>query len=70
MNNEKILGESSFLPHHNPKKLIFMLHGYGDTADNFVHIAGFLEKVNLKALILLQNHIQVFQQIYRLKLWF
>ena len=49
MNNEKILSESSFLPHHNPKKLIFMLHGYGDTADNFVHIAGFLEKVNLKA---------------------
>ena len=44
MDDAKILTGSSFLPHDNPKKLIFMLHGYGDTADNFIHIAGELDQ--------------------------
>ena len=44
MDDAKILTGSSFLPHENPKKLIFMLHGYGDTADNFIHIAGVLDQ--------------------------
>ena len=48
MNKNKILGKSSFLPHNKPEKLIFMLHGYGDSADNFIHIAGSLDKLNLK----------------------
>ena len=39
MDDAKILTGPSFLPHDKPKKLIFMLHGYGDTADNFIHIA-------------------------------
>ena len=48
MNKNKILDKSSFLPHNKPEKLIFMLHGYGDSADNFIHIAGPLDKLNLK----------------------
>lgn len=38
-NNNETLKECSFLPHNRPKKLIFLLHGYGDNADNFIHIA-------------------------------
>ena len=39
MNNDKILTGPSFSPHIKPKKLIFMLHGYGDTAENFINLA-------------------------------
>ena len=42
MNNINILSESSFYPNSNPKKLIFMLHGYGDNAENFIHVASAL----------------------------
>ncbi|MDC6448365.1 hypothetical protein PQZ42_04725, partial [Alphaproteobacteria bacterium] len=34
-----ILHGPSFSKHDNPKKLIFMLHGYGDNAANFMHLA-------------------------------
>ena len=44
MDDAKILTGPSFLPHDKPKKLIFMLHGYGDTADNFIHIAEVLHQ--------------------------
>ena len=49
MNNLKILSEHSFSPHLNPKKLIFMLHGYGDNADNFIHVASLLHRVEWQA---------------------
>jgi len=49
MNTTNILSGPSFLPHQNPKKLIFMLHGYGDSAENFIHIASPLEKKEWKA---------------------
>jgi phospholipase/carboxylesterase len=49
MNSNEILSGHSFLPHDNPKKLIFMLHGYGDSAENFIHIASPLDKMDLKA---------------------
>jgi len=39
----------SFLAHEKPKKLFFMLHGYGDTADNFIHIAGALDQPDWQA---------------------
>ena len=35
----EILNGPSFSRHVNPKKLIFMLHGYGDNAANFMHLA-------------------------------
>ena len=44
MDEVKKLTVSSLLEHEKPKKLIFMLHGYGDTADNFIHIAGALDQ--------------------------
>ena len=35
----EILNGPSFSRHDNPKKLIFMLHGYGDNAANFMNLA-------------------------------
>ncbi len=35
----EILKGPSISKHDNPKKLIFMLHGYGDNAANFMHLA-------------------------------
>ena len=35
----EILNGPSISKHDNPKKLIFMLHGYGDNAANFMHLA-------------------------------
>ena len=40
MENSEILNGPSFCPTEKPTKLIFLLHGYGDNGDNFVHIAG------------------------------
>jgi len=48
MNVKNILDVSSFLPHENPKKIIFMLHGYGDSASNFIHIANSLNQTDWK----------------------
>ena len=49
MNNINILSGSSFSPNSNPKKLIFMLHGYGDNAENFIHVASELHKSEWQA---------------------
>ncbi len=40
MENSEILNGPSFCPTEKPTKLIFLLHGYGDNGDNFVHFAG------------------------------
>ncbi|MDC0037614.1 alpha/beta hydrolase [Alphaproteobacteria bacterium] len=49
MDNAEILDGPSFCPIEKPKKLIFLLHGYGDNADNFVHIAGNFSHEELNA---------------------
>ena len=49
MNSNEILSGQSFLPHKKPKKLIFMLHGYGDSAENFINIANLLDNESFKA---------------------
>ena len=49
INNKENLEECSFLPHDRPKKLIFLLHGYGDNAENFIHIAREIYKSNWEA---------------------
>jgi phospholipase/carboxylesterase len=44
VNNTSILSEPSFCPTSNPKKLIFLLHGYGDNAKNFIQLANTLHE--------------------------
>ena len=50
----KILDGPSFSVHKNPTKLIILLHGYGDNADNFIHLAQQIvaELENVKALFI------------------
>ena len=48
MNLQNKLNIQSFLPHKNPQKLIFMLHGYGDSAENFINIANPLDNFTFK----------------------
>ena len=39
-----ILTGPSITKHQNPKKLMIMLHGYGDNATNFIQIANLIDK--------------------------
>ena len=48
MHSNKILNGPSLLRYKNPIKLIFMLHGYGDSAENFINIARYLDQPDLK----------------------
>jgi phospholipase/carboxylesterase len=45
----EILNGPSFSKYNNPKKLIFMLHGYGDNATNFLHLAHPIDNENWQA---------------------
>ena len=42
MNNKKPLNGPYFEPTENPEKLVFLLHGYGDNAENFIPLASHL----------------------------
>jgi phospholipase/carboxylesterase len=42
MNSINKLDGPSYLFHKKPRKLIFLLHGYGDYADNFIPLAEYL----------------------------
>ena len=42
MNNKKPLNGPCFEPTENPKKLVFLLHGYGDNAENFIPLGRYL----------------------------
>ena len=41
---DNILKSSSISKHQNPKKLMIMLHGYGDNATNFIQIANLIDQ--------------------------
>ena len=45
----KPLNHLSFSQHNKPKKLIFMLHGYGDTAKNFINVANLFQMNELES---------------------
>ncbi len=45
----EILNGPSISKHNNPKKLIFMLHGYGDNAANFMHLANPIDQEEWQA---------------------
>jgi len=38
----------SFKPHKSPKKLVFLLHGYGDNGDNFIPLSKYINDNNFK----------------------
>ena len=43
---DNILKGPSITKHQNPKKLMIMLHGYGDNANNFIQIANLIDQDN------------------------
>ena len=47
MNNKKPLNGPSFEPTENPEKLVFLLHGYGDNAENFMPLSEHLHDPKL-----------------------
>ena len=55
MNKLEILNGPIFAPNKKPKKLVFMLHGYGDNADNFINIANLLYNQDSKTNYLALN---------------
>tara|TARA_Y100000741_G_scaffold307901_1_gene250826 strand:+ start:450 stop:1130 length:681 start_codon:yes stop_codon:yes gene_type:complete len=46
MDNIEILNGPSFCPIEKPNKLVFLLHGYGDNAENFINILGNFDHKN------------------------
>ena len=49
MNKKTPLNGSYFEPSEKPKKLVFLLHGYGDNAENFIPLARHLHDPTLNA---------------------
>jgi len=47
MNNKKPLNGPYFEPAEKPEKLVFLLHGYGDNAENFIPLARHLHDPKL-----------------------
>jgi len=51
----EILNGPSISKHDKPEKIIFMLHGYGDNAANFLHLANPIDQDEWKALYVAMN---------------
>ena len=51
----KILEGPSFSIQNDPKKLIIMLHGYGDNADNFIHLSQQIDQEDWNAKFIALN---------------
>ena len=66
----EILNGPSFSKHHNPKKLIIMLHGYGDNAANFMHLAQPIDIEEWKAAYVALNAPGVIQGNFMGYQWF
>ena len=66
----EILSGPSFSRHDNPKKLIFMLHGYGDNAANFMHLAQPIDKEEWQAAYVALNAPGVISGNYMGYQWF
>ena len=70
MNKINILSGPSFSPNSNPKKLIFMLHGYGDNAENFIHVASALHNPEWQANYIALNAPSIIPNFPSGRQWF
>jgi len=60
-----ILKGPSITKHQNPKKLMIMLHGYGDNATNFIQIANLIDQDDLR-----MKYVALMHQIkFKIILW-
>ena len=60
----------SFLPNKKPKKLIFLLHGYGDNAENFIHLSESLNDHQFQANFYAPNAPTIVPQYPLGRQWF
>jgi len=60
----------SFKFSKNPKKLIFLLHGYGDNAENFIPLAKYLNDGKLEVNFFAPNASSIVQQYPSGRQWF
>lgn len=67
--NNKIDG-LSYLLHDNPKKLVILLHGYGDNAENFIPLAKYLNNNTFKANFFAPNAPSIVPQYPTGRQWF
>ena len=67
---DDLLKGPSYSQHLKPKKLIVMLHGYGDNADNFIYLANLLDTANWKATYLALNAPEVIKNYPSGYQWF
>ena len=70
MNKNEILTGPALLTYDNPKKIIFMLHGFGDSAENFIHIANFLDQPELEANYFALNAPSIISEYSLGRQWF
>ena len=70
MDNKLPLSGPSFEPSKYPKKLVFLLHGYGDNADNFINIASELHNKDLDINFFVPNAPSSIPQYPTGKQWF
>ena len=55
MNKKKPLNGVYFETTKYPKKLVFLLHGYGDNAENFIFLSSHLNDLKLNFLQILSQ---------------
>ena len=70
MDNKLPLSGPSFEPYPHPKKLVFLLHGYGDNADNFINITSELYTKDLEINFFVPNAPSSIPQYPEGKQWF
>ena len=70
MNNKLSLSGPSFEPNKKPKKLVILLHGYGDNAENFVSVAKNLYDFNINVNFFVPNAPSVVPQYPIGRQWF
>jgi len=60
----------SFIFHEKPKKLVFLLHGYGDNAENFISLAEYLNDIAINVNFFAPNAPAIVPQHPQGRQWF
>ena len=63
MNNKESLKGPSLETSDSPDKLVFLLHGYGDNADNFLPLAQYLNNTQ-KNRLLFRLQVSFFEDFF------
>ena len=70
MNYKNQIDGPSLIFHKKPKKLIFLLHGYGDNAENFIPLTKYLNESSMEANFFAPNAPFIVTQYPSGRQWF